>query len=272
VAGIPIQTGRLEGRRQAGFWGHVLVSASACLLTVSIFGSAAFLIYRVYDKQQTRAKVRDSIASLENRTPEELAEHVARLRERTKLAEIVLPELATALGQNRSEQQVCAAIALSRAFVDHRRIEGALFKLRRDPRESIASAAVSALAELQPKEKAAAALGQCLEGADAGEVGPAVIDEACSGLIRLGDAGLAEMQKHLGKLTPDRRVWIVDYLLSSGSPHRAKWLEMLGKDADPKVQTAAREASIHGARPKGLATPPRGAIGAANDSKNSRPS
>jgi hypothetical protein len=239
-------------------WGHVLVSASACLLTISIFGSAAFLVYRVYDRQQTRSKVRASIASLENRTPEELAEHVARLRERTKLADIVLPELATALGQTRSEQQLCAAIELSRAFVGHRRIEKALFKLRKDSRESVAAAAVSALGELQPKEKAAATLGQCLEGADAGEVVPAVVDEACSGLIRLGDPGLVEMKKHLAALTPDRRVWIIEYLLAIGSPHRAAWLDLLCKDADPKVQAAAKEASINGARPKGLATQPKG--------------
>lgn len=223
-------------------WGHLLVSASACLLTVSILGSAVVLGYKAYRRYEMKSRVRGFISSLENRTPEELADRAEELKQRPKVAQYILPELKRAIANARSEGQLCAAIEISRAFISHHSIERALFELRRDPRETVASLAVSVLAQAQPPEHAAKLLGECLDGANAGEVADAVVDEVCAGLLRLGEPGLAEMKTRIGLLGPDRRVWIAGYVNAVGGPYRRLWLDMLLADAEPRVRDAAAKA------------------------------
>lgn len=223
-------------------WGHVLVSLSACLLTVSILGSGVFLAYKIYQRYQLTTRVRSFISSLENRTPEELAERAAELKDRPRVAQHVLPELRRGLANARSDEQLSAMIEISKAFISHKSIERALFELRRDRREHIAGEAIAALAELEPPEYAAEVLGKSLQGAESGEVSQSVIDEACAGLLRQGAPGLAEMQRRLGELSVDRRVWIVGYVQAVGGPYRKAWLEMLSADAEPRVADAARMA------------------------------
>lgn len=223
-------------------WGHLFVSLSACLLTVSILGSAVFLAFKGYQRYQLSTRVRSFIDSLENRTPQELAERAAELKDRPKVAQHVLPELRRALGNARSDEQLAAMIEISRAFLSHKSIEKALFELRRDRREHVAGAAVAALSELEPPEYAAKVLGQCLEGADAGEISECVVDEACAGLLRQGGPGLEEMAGKISKLGVDRRIWIVGYVNTIGGPYRRAWLEMLAADGDARVASAARMA------------------------------
>ena len=178
--------------RPGGIWGHLLVSASACLLTVSIVGSAVFLFYKTYQRYETKSKVRAFIESLENRTPEELEDRVTQLKERPKLAEHVLPELRRTLASATSERQLCAAIEVASAFLDNPRIGRALFELRRDGRESVAADAVRALAGLQPPEHAAEVLGKCLEGVESGQVVEAVIDRFEAGVYWVDDDGIVQ--------------------------------------------------------------------------------
>ena len=230
------------GAPRGSVWGHVFVSLSACLLTVSILGSAVFLAFKGYQRYQLKTKVRSFISSLENRTPEELADRAAELKERPKVAQHVLPELRRALGNARSDEQLVAMIEISRAFISHKSIERALFELRRDRREHVSGAAVAALADLEPPDYAAGVLGECLDGADAGEVSQSVIDEACAGLLRHGGPGLEAMRQRLGRLGVDRRIWLVGYVNTIGGPYRKAWLEMLSGDADPRVADAARMA------------------------------
>lgn len=226
----------------SGVWGHLLVSASACLLTISILGSAVVLGYKGYRRYELKTKVRGFISSLENRTPEELAERADELRQRPKVAQHVLPELKRALANARSERQLCATIEISRAFLTHRSVEGAIFDLRQDPRESVAAMAVSVLGDIQPPERAAEVLGNCLDGADAGLVADAVVDEACAGLLKLGEPGLAEMRRRIAGLATDRRIWLAGYVNAVGGPYRRLWLEMLEQDSEPGVRDAATKA------------------------------
>jgi hypothetical protein len=236
------------GGKSGGVWGHLLVSASACLLTVSILGSGVFLVYKGYSRYQLKSKVRAIIDSLENRTQEELDQSAAQLKERPKLAEYVMPELRRTLVSSTSERQLCAAIEISRAFVQNHRIERALFELRRDGREGVAAGAVHALAGLQPPEHAAEVLGKCLDGAEAGLVVEAVVDEACAGLFALGDSGLRQVRPRLPNMPAERRAWLVGYVDSVGGPHRKSWLEMLRSDPDATVRTKA-EAVLQGTAP-----------------------
>jgi len=229
-------------RGGAGPWGHVLVSASACVLTVSILGSAVFLTHRLYSRHLLRQKVREFISSLDNRSPEELADRALQLKLRPKLAAHFLPEIAASLNAARSERQLCAAIQLSEAFLEHKRIRNALLGLRSDARENVAAAAVRALAQLQPPAEAAAVLGRCLEESRSGAVGPAAVDEAIAGLFHLGQPGLDEMKARLPLLSPDRRVWIAGYVNAAGGPYRRGWLELLGADPDKRVQEAGLRA------------------------------
>ncbi len=230
------------GGKSGGIWGHLLVSASACLLTVSIIGSAVVLIYKGYSRYELKAKVRTFISSLENRTQEELDERAAQLKERPKLAEHVLPELRRTLANATSERQLCAAIEISRAFLQNTRIERALFELRRDGRECVAGSAVHALTGLQPPEHSAEVLGKCLEGAESKLVVEAVIDEACAGLFALGEPGLEQIRKRLPDLSPERRAWLVGYVNAVGGPYRIRWLELLKADSDPAVRAKAEAA------------------------------
>ncbi len=237
---IPKADARRRGVVRAGsIGGHFLVSASACLLTVSIVGSAVVLAYRGYKRYDMRAKVRSFVATLENRDPQELAERTLELRARPLVAEQVLPELRRSLAESRSEEQLCAVVALSRAFVSHASIRSALSSLRRDGRERVAAAAVEALSAIEPPEEAAEALGECLSASSAGEITEAAVDEACAGLFRLGDAGLGEMRRRMGELSPDRRNWLIGYVDSVGGPYRRLWLEMLAEDADAGVRARA---------------------------------
>lgn len=226
----------------AGFWGRALVAVSACVLTVSIVGSAAFLWFRIQERRELRTRVQGFIASLENRTDAELADRAAQLREKPKVAEYVLPEIRRALRASRSEDQLCAVIRLCEAFVDRREIETALFELRGDRREVVAGAAVDALSKVQPAERAAELLGQCLAGAASGETVPAGADSACAGLFRLGAAGRAEIEKRLESMTVDRRRWLVKYVNEVGGPYRESWLALLGEDADASVREAVARA------------------------------
>lgn len=198
--------------------------------------------YKGYRRYELKTRVRGFISSLENRTPDELAERAEELKQRPKVAQHILPELKRAMTHARSEGQLCAAIEISRAFISHHSIERALFDLRHDPRESVASLAVSALGEAQPPERAAKLLGECLDGADAGAVADAVVDEVCAGLLKLGEPGLAEIQKHIGLLGTDRRVWLAGYVNTVGGPYRKLWLDMLQQDAEPRVRDAAAKA------------------------------
>jgi hypothetical protein len=220
----------------------VLVSASACLLTVSILGSAVFLTHRIYSRYAMRGKIQAFLISLENRTPEELQERIAQLKERPKLMEEILPELHKTLRAARSEQQLCAAIKLCRPFLKRRRIRDALFELRSDGRECVAAAAIGELGAVDPPEQAASVLGRCLEDAPAGAIGPAGLDRACAGLFQLEKAGLETMKTNLGKLSVDRRVWLVGYVNQVGGPYRRPWLEMLAADSDTRVREAAARA------------------------------
>jgi hypothetical protein len=222
--------------------GHLLVSTSACLLTVSILGSGVFLVYKAYQRYETKSKVRAFIESLENRTPDELEDRCAQLKQRPKLAEYVLPELRRTLASATSERQLCAAIAVSRAFLDNPRIGRALFELRRDGRESVAADSVRALSGLQPPEHAADVLGKCLEGAESGQVVEAVIDQVCAGLFSLDEPGLQRMRERMPSLTAERRVWLVGYVNSVGGPYRVKWLELLRSDPDATVRARATAA------------------------------
>jgi len=235
------ETGTAQAKR-GGAWGHVLVAACACLLTVAIVGSAAFLTYRIYDRHQWRIRVRSVVASLQNRTPEELSEKAAQVKASPKLARLVLPEVLKSLRDSKSEQQQCSAIRIMQVFVDHKSVEKTLFRLRRDGRESVAAAAINALANVQPPEHAAEVLGRCLDDVKTRMVVDAVVDEACACLYGLGEAGLHEMRKRIPLLTVDRRIWLVGYVRDKGGPHCRAWLEMLQADSEERVRKAAGDA------------------------------
>lgn len=242
-------------RMRGGAWGHVLVSASACLLTVSIVGSAVFLAHRIYNRYAIRGKIHGFLASLENRTPQELHERATQLKERPKLLEEMLPELSKTLRAARSEQQLCAAIQICRPFLGHRRIRDALFELRADGRECVAGAAVGELAAIEPPEQAADALGRCMDDVPAGVIGPAAVDRVCAGLFQLERVGLEAMRKHVSKLSVDRRVWLASYVNQVGGPYRRAWLEMLSADGEARVRDAAVRAMHPPAGDNSRATP-----------------
>lgn len=218
-----------------GVWGHVLVTLCACILTVSIAGSAVYLGWRVYDRRQLKARVEAEVASLENRTPEELAERADYLKARPKLAKYVLPEIVSSITKATSEQQKCSAIQVAKAFLDHKRIEKILFRLRKDPRESVAAASVNALSAIEPRARAAEVIGHCLVEATAS----AAVDEACVALYRMGQAGREEMSRRVPELEIGRRIWLVRYVGSVPGPDQRSWLDMLSRDEDPRVRAAA---------------------------------
>lgn len=243
----PATSGPPADDAASSWWGPLLVSLSACILTISIVGSVVYLGWRVYDRRQLSEKVRTVVDSLQNRTPQELADRATTLRAHPRLARFVLPEVARSIARSRSEEQLAAAIQVASAFLDDRKIVDALFRLRLDPRETVASAAVSALARLEPPQRAAEKLGECL--ADA--ITPAAIDAACEGLYALGEPGRTEMQKRLSRLSVERRLWLVKYVNAVERPHRKAWLEMLASDDDVRVGVLAR-----GMLSSGPATPP----------------
>lgn len=229
---------KIEDEALGGVWNHVLVSLCACILTVSIVGSIIFLSWRLYERRQLKRRVEIFVSSLENRTPAELADRATKLRERPKVARHVLPEIAKSIAWSPSEQQQRAAVEIARAFLDNENVEKALLKLRSDARESVAATAVEVLSGLQPPQHAADVLGRCLTDAQTG----AAVDEACDGLLRLGDVGRLEMERHLSDLSTGRRMWLVGYVESVGGAHTDSWLKMLRRDPDDRVSTLAIEA------------------------------
>ena len=235
-------SGNSRSALRGGAWGHLMVSASACVLTVSIVGSGVFLANRLYGRYQTRGVIREFLGSLENRTPQELDDSIARLRERPKLVEQMLPEMVRALRNAHSEEQLCAVIRVCQPFLRHKRVRDALFELRGDGRESVAAAAVLALSKSEPSEHAAQILGRCLDDVPAGVLGPAAVDRLCSGLYELGGQGLETIRPKLMNLPIDRRVWLVGYVAGAGGPHRDGWLLMLQSDPDARVRSAAQQA------------------------------
>ncbi len=222
--------------------GHVLVAACACALTVAIAGSGAYLAYQFYRRQALNTQVRNVVSSLQNRTPEELAEQAARVKAKPKLARLVLPEVLASLRDSRSEQQQYSAIQILRAFLNHESVERALFELRQDGRETVAAAAVEALGELSPPAHAADVLGRCLGNVEKKTIVDAAVDEACAGLFRLGEVGREEMEKRLPSLSVERRVWLVGYVQTRGGMHHRSWLQMLLLDGDERVRGAAAKA------------------------------
>lgn len=227
---------------RGGPWGHFLVSASACILTVSIVGSGVFLVNRIYTRYEFRSRIREFLGSLENRTQQELEQSAAKLQERPKVVEQMLPELTATLRSARSEEQLCAAIRISRPFLGHKRIREALYELRADGRERVAATAIETLGGIEPPEQACEVLGRCLDDVSAGVLGPAATDRLCASLFELGTPGLSEIRSRLAKLSIDRRVWLVGYVATIGGPHRQAWLEMLKGDTEPRVQAAANQA------------------------------
>lgn len=238
---FPISSDQQSSWR-GGPWGHLLVSASACLLTVSIVGSGVFLANRLYVRYQTRGLIRDFLSSLENRTPEELDQSIAKLQERPRLVAQMLPEIVGALRNARSEEQLCAVIKVCRPFLNHQRVRDALFELRGDGRESVSAAAVWALSKAEPPDHAAQFLGRCLDDVPAGVLGPAAVDRLCSGLYELGSTGLVVLRPKLTNLPVDRRIWLVGYVASAGGPDREAWLRMLQSDPESRVRAVAERA------------------------------
>lgn len=227
-----------NGPQPNDFWGHVLVSLGACALTISIVGSIVFLVFRVRDRHNLNARVKTFVSSLEDRTAAELADHANRLKAHPKAARFVLPELSRSIAGANSEQQQWAAIEVSRAFVEDERVRKTLMGLRGDLRERVAAAAVRALGEVEPAERAAELMGQCLADARTG----AAVDEACAALYRLGEAGRKEMGNRVSDLSVGRRKWLVGYVAWAGGPNQHDWMKMLAADEDAAVRGAATEA------------------------------
>jgi hypothetical protein len=166
------------------------------------------------------------------------------VKKRPKAARVVLPEILRSLRQSKSEQQQCSAIQLLSAFTEYKQVQKTLFRLRKDPRESVAAAAVQALGDAEPAERTVAMMGRCLEDAKAGAVVDAVVDEACACLYRLGEVGRKEMQRRLPMLSVGRRVWLVGYVDAMGGPGHKAWLDMLRNDSAEEVRAAAEQALL----------------------------
>lgn len=223
--------------RRESWAGHLLVAVSACVLTISIVGSAVFLVWKAYDRFERKDKVRLFIASLENRSDRDLELDIQGLKSRPALASYVIPELIDNMAHPRSERHMLAMVHACRAFLTHQRIQKALFALHSDSRETIAAEAVAVLGEVQPPDRAANWLGRCLDVQTY-----AVVDEVCAGLFRLREPGRAEMARNLDRLSVERRIWLVEYLRSNGGESTRQGLEMLRADQEPRVREAANQA------------------------------
>jgi hypothetical protein len=234
--------------RRGGWVGAALVASTACVLTVTILGSIGILGWRFYDRRQLQERVRTFVSSLQNRTPEELAERAESLKERPKVARYVLPEIQRAIVAAPSEQQQWSAIRIAEAFIEHTPIQDSLFELRASPLERIAAEATRVLSHIEPESRAVEKLGHCLNDAQCG----AVRDEACAGLIRHGDAGLAEMKSRLDTLKVGRRLWLVRYVNEQGGSARSSWLQMLAGDNDKTVRDSAIAAMAQAGAPDAL--------------------
>ena len=232
--------------------GDVIVAASACILTISIAGSAVFLGYRAYEKRVQQARVDSFVNSLEHRSNAELAADAEQLRGKPKLAKYVLPRILASIRTENDERRQVASMRIAWAFLDNQKVRRTLFEMRRSSRETVAAAAVDALARITPPEEAAKWLGQCLDVSTG-----AVIDAVCAGLVNLGDAGRAEMTARIGQLSVDRRIWLAGFVSTRPVEDRDKWLDLLSRDSEPRVREAAAAARTATTEPS---TPPKPVI------------
>jgi len=222
-----------------GVAGDILVAASACILTVSIAGSAVYLGYRAYDRRVQQARVDAFVNSLEHRTAAELASDAEQLHAKPKLAKYVLPRILASIRTENDERRQIASMRIAWAFLDNQKVRRTLHDMRRSERESVAAAAVEALGHITPPAEAAHWLGQCLD-VNTG----AVIDAVCAGLVSLGDPGLSELKGKIEKLSVDRRIWLAGYVSVGTMPDRDKWLDLLAQDSDSRVRDAVSAARL----------------------------
>jgi len=230
--------------------GDVLVAASACILTISIAGSAVYLGYRAYDKRVQQARVDVFVNSLEHRSVAELATDAEQLRGKPKLAKYVLPRILSSIRTENDERRQIASIRIAWAFLDNLKVRRTLLDMRRSSRESVAAAAVDALAHISPPAEAAEWLGRCLDVSTG-----AVIDAVCAGLVSLGDVGRSEMRSRMAQLSVDRRIWLAGYVTAQPIDDRDKWLDLLAQDAEPRVREAVEAARTAVAMPPGEPSP-----------------
>lgn len=238
-----------------GIGGDILVAASACILTISIAGSAVYLGYRAYDRRVQQERVDAFVNSLEHRSAAELATDADQLRSKPRLARYVLPRIMASIRTENDERRQIASMRIAWAFLDNQKVRRTLHEMRTSPRESVAAAAVEALAHIAPPAEAAKALGDCLD------VGTgAVVDAVCAGLVSLNEHGREVMNRKLGLFSIDRRVWIAGYIASHPVDDRDKWLNLLAADPDSRVREAvdaARKAPLPAAttQPAGAGLP-----------------
>lgn len=237
------------GAPRKGIGGDILVAVSACILTVSIAGSAVYLGYRAYDRRIQQERVDAFVNSLEHRTAAELEADAAQLHSKPKLAKYVLPRILASIRTENDERRQIASMRIAWAFLDNPKVRRTLHDMRASPRESVAAAAVEALAHITPPAEAAQALGDCLDVSTG-----AVVDAVCAGLVSLNEHGREVMKLKLGSFTVDRRIWIAGYIASHVVDNRDKWLDLLGGDSDLRVKEAV-EAARQAPQP-GAASPP----------------
>lgn len=221
------------GTPRKGIGGDILVAVSACILTVSIAGSAVYLGYRAYDRRIQQERVDAFVNSLEHRTLAELAADAEQLHSKPKLAKYVLPRILASIRTENDERRQIASMRIAWAFLDVPKVRKTLHDMRVSPQESVAAAAVEALAHITQPADAAKALGQCLDVSTG-----AVIDAVCAGLVSLNEHGRAVMKEKLGQFSVDRRVWIAGYIAAHEVDDRDKWLDLLAADSEPRVREA----------------------------------
>ncbi len=220
-----------------GIGGDILVAVSACILTVSIAGSAVYLGYRAYDRRAQQERVDAFVNSLEHRTAAELAADAEQLHSKPRLAKYVLPRILASIRTENDERRQIASMRIAWAFLENPKVRRTLHDMRASERESVAAAAVEALGHITPPADAAQALGECLDVSTG-----AVVDAVCAGLVSLNEHGRAVMKAKLGSFSVDRRVWIAGYIASHSVDNRDKWLDLLSLDTDARVRDAVEAA------------------------------
>ncbi|MFO0972661.1 MAG: HEAT repeat domain-containing protein [Phycisphaerae bacterium] len=237
----PTQWGTLQPAPRRDWIGHLVVGVVACALTVSIVGSLSYLIINYWQGRGEQQRVNDFIASIEHRTPDELAYVVQQLRRRERVADRLLPMILAAAERGGSERQRLAGVRLCAQFVDRPRVERLLFDLRRANSETVAANAVAALAKIAPPAQAAARLVECLDVST-----PAVVDVVCDGLVGLGEAGVDGLRSLRDKVDADRRLWLVG-LIGERRPRAAMvMLDPFLGDPDARVRARAVEVAAGG--------------------------
>ncbi len=214
------------------------VAGLACVLTVGIAGSAAFLVLHWIEQSRWELRIQRFVEGLQFRTPAELAASVHQLKQRPALAERVLPVVLRRARHSSAPPPLrLAALRVARAFIGNdERIARVFFRLRNLPEEYLAAEAVEGLAGLQPPAKAADMLGRCLQEEG---VSAAVVDVVCERLISLGGDGRVAMSQHLVHLSADRVRWIVGLVNHRRPPDADEWLIMLAQEADRRNLTLA---------------------------------